>query len=724
MFALNLYTKFFKMKRFLTAFIILNCFVFQGFAQTTLIEGKVSGIDNESLEDAYVFLPAKNISTITDRNGKFQLKGKLSGLQTIKVSYAGYKTTELQITVVADKVNHVDFVLEQAVIDLNAIVVTATRSGRPLKDVPIHTQVVYGLELQKTDATTLSDALIGYFPGIDFKNLSAGSGGSSLQMNGFGNKYLLILVDGERLDPGDTKDNVDLSRINTENIERIEIVRGASSALYGSDAIGGVINIITKKNTKTCEGSVGTRFSDYGEQRHFLDLGLKTGGLTSLASFVYNKLDGWDINPEEPGKTVEATKNYTIGQRLGYQFSDRFNVTGDFSYFRRVDNNSTPLLEDRRYEDYNSRLKGNFKISDHHQLEGVLYTDHYLSYSLDLPTVGQEIKHYDKTFSTARLQDNINLSKSNSLVAGVEYNRDKLFSANGLADGKSADALIFYAQNVWDITPGLTAVIGGRMTFHSEYHANATWQLAMNYRPGEFSFRGAYGRGFRAPTLKELYMDFNVPGAPIKIIGNAGLKPENSNYFSISTEYAHSNFNVSVIGQYNNLNNLITEVFSPANTNRPPFVYQYQNIESAEMLNVEMLFNYRPVPQLILTGGYTLTKPLTKQSDAAIDRFEAREHSAVLTGEYSAQKGKYRPTITLQGKYYGDAIITWTDTRGQNSKVKLSEYFNWKLTTLHRITRWASVTAGIDNLFNYTDPRYFTSMSPGRRYFAGVKFNW
>lgn len=712
------------MKRFLVVLLIVNYFVIQGFAQAIIIEGSVTGVDGNPLEDSYVSIPAKGIASLTDRNGKFQLKGKLTGLQTIRVSYSGYKTNEKQVSIVDGQNNNIDFVLEQAVIDLNAIVVTATRSGRPLKNVPIHTQVVYGSELQKTDAISLSDALVSNFPGIDSKNLSAGSGGSSLQMNGFGNQYILILVDGERLDPGDTKENVDLSRINTESIERIEIVRGASSALYGSDAIGGVINIITKKNTKTCEGSIGTRFSDYGEQRHFVDLGLKGGGLTSRTSLIYNKLDGWDINPEESGKTVEATKNYSINQRLGYQFSDRFNVNGDFGYFRRVDNNTTPLLPDRRYEDYNYRLTGNYKLSDHHQLEGVWYTDHYLSYSLDEPAVGDVTRHYDKTFTTARLQDNIKLSSNNSLVAGVEYNNDELFSANGLTDRKNAQAIIAFIEDVWDIAPKLTVVAGGRMTFHSEYHTNTTWQFAMNYRPGEFNLRGSFGRGFRAPTLKELYMDFNVPGAPIKITGNPNLKPETSNYFSLSTEYSHATFNASVIAQYNNLNNLISEVFSPLNTARPPYVYQYQNIAKAEMLNVEVLLNYRPVPQLKLTGGYTWTKPLTSQSEEAINRFEARQHSAVMTGEYSVLSGNYRPSVSLQGKYYGDANITWTDTRGQNSKVKLSEYFNWKLTTLHRVNRWASITAGIDNLFNYTDPRYFTSMSPGRRFFAGVKCTW
>jgi len=712
------------MKRFLVVLLIVNCFVIQGFAQTIIIEGSVTGVDGKPLEDSYVSIPAKGIAALTDRNGKFQLKGKLTGLQTIRVSYSGYKTNEKQISIVDGQNNNIDFVLEQAVIDLNAIVVTATRSGRPLKNVPIHTQVVYGADLQKTGAISLSDALVSNFPGIDSKNLSAGSGGSSLQMNGFGNQYILILLDGERLDPGDTKENVDLSRINTESIERIEIVRGASSALYGSDAIGGVINIITKKNTKTCEGSIGTRFSDYGEQRHFVDLGLKGGGFTSRTSVIYNKLDGWDINPEESGKTVEATKNYSIDQRLGYKFSDRFNVNGDFGYFRRVDNNTTPLLPDRRYEDYSYRLTGNYKLSDHHQLEGVWYTDHYLSYSLDEPAVGDVTKHYDKTFSTARLQDNIKLSSNNSLVAGVEYNKDELFSANGLTDRKNAQAIIAFAEDVWDIAPKLTVVAGGRMTFHSEYHTNTTWQLAMNYRPGEFNLRGSFGRGFRAPTLKELYMDFNVPGAPIKITGNQDLKPESSNYFSLSTEYTHATFNASVIAQYNNLNNLISEVFSPLNTAQPPYVYQYQNIAKAEMLNIEVLLNYRPVPQLKLTGGYTWTKPLTTQSEEAINRFEARQHSAVMTGEYSVLSGNYRPSISLQGKYYGDANITWTDTRGQNSKVKLSEYFNWKLTTLHRVNRWASITAGIDNLFNYTDPRYFTSMSPGRRFFAGVKCTW
>jgi len=714
------------MKRFLIVILIVNCFAFQSFAQTTLIEGSVKSTDSKPLEDAHVSIVAKGISAIVDRNGKYQLKGNLSGLQTIRVSYSGYKTNEQQITIVAGQKDSLDFVLERSVIDLNAIVVTATRSGRPLKNVPIHTQVVYGAELQKTDAISLADALISNFPGIDSKNLSASKGGSTLQMNGFGNKYILILVDGERLNPGDTKDNVDLSRINTESIERIEIVRGASSALYGSDAIGGVINIITKKSTKTCEGSLGSRFSDYGEQRHFLDLGLKTGGLASRTSFIYNKLDGWDLDTLA-GKTVEATKNYTIGQRLGYKFSDRLNFIGDFSYYQRTDYNSidtTSLLPDRKYEDYNYRLTANYKLSDRHQLEGVWYTDHYLSYSLDIPTVGVDTKQYDKTFITARLQDNIKLSANNLLVAGIEYNKDELFSTHGLNNDKKAQSLIVYAENVWDIAPNLTAVAGGRMTFHSEYNTNATWQLAMNYRPGEFNLRGSYGRGFRAPTFKELYMDFNIPGAPIKIIGNESLKPENSNYLSLSTEYSHANFSASVIGQYNDLNNWITEVYSPLNTKKPPFIYQYQNISKTKMLNVEVIFNYKPVPPVKLSGGYTWSKQLTTTSIDIINPFEPRQHSAVLTGEYSAQSGKYRPTITLQGKYYGDANITWTDDKHKNSKVKLSEYFNWKLTTLHRITKWISATAGVDNLFDYTDPRYFTSMSPGRRFFAGVKFNW
>ena len=712
------------MKIFLIVILIVNCFVLKGYAQTTLIVGSVSGIDGKPLEDAHVSVPAKGIAALTDRDGKYQIKGNLSGNQTIRVSYSGYKTNEQQIIIISGQQNSVDFVLEQAVIDLNAIVVTATRSGRLLKNVPIHTQIVYGADLQKTDVHSLSDALISNFPGIDSKNLSAGSGGSSLQMNGFGNQYILVLIDGERLNPGDTKENVDLSRINTESIERIEIVRGASSALYGTDAIGGVINIITKKNTKTCEGSLGSRFSDYGEQRHFIDLGLKNGGLTSRTSIIYNKLDGWGVDPYGEGKLVEATKNYSVNQRLGYQFSDRLNVNGDFTYFRRIDNNTTPLLPDRKYEDYDYRITGNYKLSDHHKLEGVWYTDHYMSFDINVPPPGENQKHYDKTFNTFRLQDNIKLSANNSLVAGIEYNKDELFSANGLADGKKAQALIVFAEDVWDIAPKLTAVAGGRMTFHSEYNANATWQFAVNYRPGDFNLRGSFGRGFRAPTLKELYMDFNVPGAPIKIIGNKTLKPENSNYISFSTEYSHANFSASVIGQYNDLNNLITEVFSPANTNRPPFVYQYQNIAKAEMLNLEFIFNYKPIPQMKLSGGYTLTKPLTSRSEEAINRFEARQHSAVMTGEYSALSGKYRPTITLQGKFYGDANITWTDTRGQNTKVKLSNYFNWKLTTLHRLNSWASVTAGIDNLFNYTDTRYYTSMSPGRRFFAGVKFIW
>ena len=122
------------MKSILFVLLLVNCLVFQSFGQAVLIQGTVIGDDSKPLEDAHVIILAKGVSGITDKNGKFQLSGNLSGLQTIVVSYAGYKTNEQQITAIAGQNNNIDFVLEPSVIDINAIVVTATRSGRALKD--------------------------------------------------------------------------------------------------------------------------------------------------------------------------------------------------------------------------------------------------------------------------------------------------------------------------------------------------------------------------------------------------------------------------------------------------------------------------------------------------------------------------------------------------------------------------------------------------------------
>ncbi len=706
------------MKSIISTIILIFSFIFSVAAQQSSLSGYVRDNNSNPVPGASVILNGST-GAATDASGYFSVNKLKAGTYEVIVSFTGFGSFTDKITI-AEGDNDLDFQITPSVIDINQVVVTATRSGVPLRKVPIHTQVVFGEELRKTDSKSLADVLTNYFPGIDFKNGMSYAGGPQIVMNGLSAKYILILVDGERLSSGDVKESVDFNRINTENIERVEIVRGAASSLYGTDAIGGVINIITKTSVEDAEGSFGIRSSDYQETRMSGDLGLNFGKVSSRSSFIYNSMGGYDLQPDVAGLTIEPTKSFNFNQKLRYSASENLNISGDLSIFNREDDTEIPGSLDRKYDDFTWKLGADYRLGTKSRLSLAWNSDRYRSYRIE-ETTREQLNHYDKTFNSLRLQGNVRLWDANNLVAGVEYNGEELFSANTLDTAKSASAVIGFVQDVWDILPNLTFVAGGRVTSHSEYGMNTTYQAALNYRPGNFSIRTSYGTGFRAPTLKELYMNFKIPGAPIRIIGNPDLEPEKSTYYSASVEYTNSKFNSSVLVQYNELESTITELFMGGF----PMIYQYQNVEGVKILNTDLLINYRIIPQLLVSGGYTLTLPADSASEASQNRVDARKHSAVFNIEYSRITGKYRPVISLQTKYYGSNTITWTDElSGQDSEVDLTDYFNLKLTTLHRINNMFTITLGIDNVLDFTDPTYFNSLSPGRRFFAGVRFDF
>ena len=146
---------------------------------------------------------------------------------------------------------------------LEQVVVTATHTPKALKDVPVVTRLISLDDIKKADATNIQDLLVQELPGLEFG--FAMTQETSLNMSGFGGNAVLFLVDGERV-AGETVDNTDYNRLNLDNVGRIEIVKGASSALYGSNAVGGVINIITRESIEPWTANVNSRYSSFGKE--------------------------------------------------------------------------------------------------------------------------------------------------------------------------------------------------------------------------------------------------------------------------------------------------------------------------------------------------------------------------------------------------------------------------------------------------------------------------
>ena len=186
--------------------------------------------------------------------------------------------------------------LQNDPINLKEVIVTATRAQKNLKNVPITVQVVTAEDIRKSQATNFQSFLETEFAGINF---TYDGGMPNINMMGFGGKYVLFLIDGERM-AGETFDNIDYNRINLEDIERIEIIKGASSSLYGSNALGGVINIITKNAKKSFEGDLSYQYETIESHKANIGIGSKQRwGNIRLTSF-YNFREPYLLKDREP----------------------------------------------------------------------------------------------------------------------------------------------------------------------------------------------------------------------------------------------------------------------------------------------------------------------------------------------------------------------------------------------------------------------------------------
>ena len=226
---------------------------------------------------------------------------------------------------------------------LGEVVVTGTGTQHLLRNAPVQTEVISGRQLRQYGGRSLEDILGGLSASFAFNE---GDMGSQMQLNGLGNSYILVLVDGKRLH-GDVGGENDLQLIDPHNIERIEIVKGASSALYGSDAIAGVVNIITKRHDDALLVENSTRLGSYSDLRQHNGLGLAWGKLKSYTNFQLQHSDGWQNTATEwtpssaapvtdsRNKTVNEHTNWQLLEQLTWTLSPRLELTAGGTYYRK-----------------------------------------------------------------------------------------------------------------------------------------------------------------------------------------------------------------------------------------------------------------------------------------------------------------------------------------------------------------------------------------------------
>ena len=676
--------------------------VLPSFAQKrVMVSGTVT--DSEGLPLEGVTIVVKNDKTVyalTASGGAYSIEAPEDAVLVFQL--LGYLSCEVALEGRKDY-GRTDVVMEEDLMNLEAVVVTGTRTPRLLKDSPILTRVITSADIKRVDALDVGDLLEAELPGIEFSY--AMDQQVTLNMQGFGGNSVLFLVDGERI-AGETLDNIDYSRLNLDNVERVEIIKGAASSLYGSNAVGGVVNIITSGATEPWSVNVNARYGAHNERRYGGSAGFVAGKFNSMTNVQYTAVDSYKMKNEGDYNAFYGGFNYSVKERLQYEPVEGLKFTARAGYFFRERDMQADTKD--RYRDFSGGLKGEWDINDENRVE--------LSYSYD---------QYDKSdyllFNDSDVRDYSNVQHvlrgiytysffpgGHTLIVGGDYMRDYLmsyqFEGNGHYIQHTADVFTQIECNLddrWHLTGGL------RFDYFSQKKlSHFSPKLSLMYRIGGWSFRGSYSGGFRAPTLKEMYMSFDMAGI-FMIYGNPDLAPESSENLSLSAEYSWKYLNVSLSGFYNWVDNRITTVWNDALGGM-----QYMNMSSLQVRGLDFSVSTRLPFGLGARLSYTYTDEAIKAGEPLLS--QTRPHSATLKVEYGKSWKNYGFNIALSGRVLSavttDVYTSATDYEDTET-VTYPGYTMWKLVFSQDIWRGIDLNVIVDNLFNYV-PDYYYSSSP------------
>ena len=664
---------------------------------------------------------------------------------------------------------------------MQEVVVTGTGTQHLLKDAPVQTEVISHRQLQQYAGKSIEDILSGLTASFAFNESDMGSG---LQMNGLGNSYVLILVDGRRLH-GDNGGENDLQLIDPHHIEKIEIVKGASSALYGSDAIAGVINIITKKivghaskRANSGSGTLGsvpyyadntTRYGSHNDLRQHNSIAFNIGRIGSQTNFQLQHSDGWQNTAEEAiqqteyhitdsrNKTVNRHTNWQLSERLTYQLTPAIELYADGNiYWKRIYRpcGHHPGVDvktwDLQYNNASASVGGKWKLNstDVITLDAdwkkhayrYAYTDttltdgyvngHFTNYFPYFP--GDKELQSDQRLTNISLKGIFALPYEQRLSAGLDYRYDWLKAPMRVAGGKATDHTeAVYAQDELELLDPLYITAGLRLTRNEGFGTRLTPKLSAMLKLGELRLRATWSQGYKTPTPKELHYQYikNMNGVYL-YLGNEDLKAQTSDYWGMSVEYTIGHLTLTLAPYYNKVNDMITLVTIPTKSAPgdliskydPIRVRQYQNMEDAKTYGVDFTVRYQG-RHFTAGGSYSYLDTEANQYDSENDVM----HKVTIDGMAHHKANVYATWNHECTKKYTFGI-------GVYGRLSSKRYYQidgdgkgyqlWRLSTNHQIGKLWRIDAGIDNIFNYVDRTphglHLGTTTPGRTFYASL----
>jgi outer membrane receptor for ferrienterochelin and colicins len=586
------------------------------------------------------------------------------------------------------------------VTELNPLVVTASRSEHSLADAPASVSVITAEQIKARGAGNLLEALRGV-PGLSLNGRQVG-GRKTLSIRGAEDRHTLVLIDGRRI--SSTDDTIGHSDyqygwVAMEQIERIEVVRGPMSALYGSEAVGGVINIITRKGGQQWHGGASVR-GELGEgpagDGHQMSASASgpLGEWFDLALGVEDRRRAPTPRPENKATSdIEGQDRQSGNLRLGFTPSEG----------QRLQLDMLRSEETRRRHEQNTRLPARPYYLDTYDLQR---RQDALTWQADWSLLRSELRYSEAEFEVnnkrsnniaptrpQRLEDRVwdgnlafALGDSHSLTLGAERREEFLENAGLTGGSDSALHKALYVQDEIALADDWALTLGTRLDHHAIFGSESSPRAYLVWRASpELTIKGGYGEAFRAPTLKQISPNYVGAEGPHTFLGNADIQPETSRSWEIGADWRDEQSAYTATLFRSEIKDLI--YYNLLRRVGPRSIYQYDNISEARIDGLEVAL------RRALGGGFSLASSMT-WLDA-----RDRDSDDKLTGrpEFSAtpslawQQGAWG--AELEWQYIGQQTLQ--NAAGQLKRAPAYSLVN--LSGSYRVDEHLTLRAGLNN---------------------------
>lgn len=628
---------------------------------------------------------------------------------------------------------------------LQTVVVSATRSERAIEESTVPISVVSRSEIERTRARTLKQALENV-PGLQLREVH-GKSGFELSLQGLGGDQVLVLIDGLPI-TASTGSTVDLGQYLVGEVERVEVVKGASSAQYGSSAMGGVVNVITRRiqpgfgaTLELDAGSYG-RQNDSGRrasanQKH-ARFGLSGGGEAWRLALSGDVLDdaGFGLRPElwtrqgDASRRVQLTGRAEWLPRAGKRFwleAGRYSEDDVQRYEYFVPSRYVPQRKDEDIARDRVVLGSQWRLDGGARLQAKAVREHYDSETRELSN-GFQIARRNSAQQTQHLSTQLELPAWGRQVwmLGADWHRETLRqTTNGnselqLSGRAQRDSRELFVQNDIFLNDDWELLLGVRGQHDSDFGGHAVPKASLRgtvYEQGDWKgvLRASAGAGYRVPNLKERHYLFDHSSLGYIVIGNPNLQPESSTSLQLGgTLSLGSRWSLDGNLFHNRVKDLIQTDLGNATSVQGVTAYTYANVARARTAGLEAQLRWQATPALALQAGYTRTH--TRDLDGGGELTRRPRDMARLGVDWKLQQGT---TLTARARYQSDELAD--SASGQRSPA-------WSVLDLglgHGLGGGWTVFAGINNAFNRQ--RDFASASDfgpiaGRFVYVGAKW--